>query len=70
MSVYETIGFFIVVLGTGLFVAADMILAAFGAVVLWRTLVRGAELIESDEKVGREWHKVIKGDVRSLEDAK
>ena len=61
MSVFETIGFVVVVFGTGMAIAAMMVLAGFGAVTLWHTLLRGAELRESDEKIGREYHQTIKG---------
>lgn len=62
MDVFSTIGFFITVLGTGLFIAAVAILAAYGAVTLKKQWERGAVLQEADERMGREFHNTIKAE--------
>ena len=60
MDAFQVIGFAIVVLGTGMFIAVDLILAGFGAVVLYQTLLRGAALDDADKKMGRQWHETIR----------
>ena len=64
MDVFSTIGFFVTVLGTGLFIAAVAILAAYGAVTLKKQWERGAWLQEQDERMGREFHNTIKAEER------
>ena len=63
-SIFWAIGFFVTVLGTGLFIAATAILAAYGAVTLKKRWERGAYLQEADERMGREYHDTIKAEVR------
>lgn len=51
MNVYETIGFFSIVLGTGLAAGGLLICAAFGAITLHRQWKRGADAEESDLRI-------------------
>lgn len=48
MSAFETVGFGVVVLGTALFVALTLILAAFGGYVLLKCADRGFGEIKLD----------------------
>ncbi len=61
MSVFETIGFVATVLGTGLFLAALFILAAYGGTTMYKQWERGAKRQEEDEVIGRQYHETIKG---------
>ena len=61
-SVFWAIGFFVTVLGTGLFIAAVAILAAYGFVTLKKQWERGAMLQKADEE--REYFDTIRAEVR------
>lgn len=61
MNVFEAIGFAVVVLGTGLFIAAMLILAAFGGITLWRLALRGDEVEGRELLDGRSVRELILG---------
>lgn len=61
MTALATLGLFYVVFAVGLFTAALLILATFGAVVTWKLLLRGAETTERELKDGRSIREVILG---------
>lgn len=54
LSVFQLMGFFITILSVALFVAVDLILAAFGAAIAWKCFVKGSHAIEADLKRGAE----------------
>jgi hypothetical protein len=60
VSVFQTIGYFTVVIGTGLAIAAHEILAAFGFYVFWKCFCRGAEVIRQDLKDGQSVDEVLR----------
>jgi hypothetical protein len=65
MNVFEAIGFTTTILGTALFIALLLILAAFGAVIAWVCFMRGVTVIEQDIRDGLSIRHIIRGGVRS-----
>jgi len=59
LSVFEMLGLAIVIFGTGMAVAVTLILACFGAAVLYKFCIRGAEVYERDMKAGADLMREI-----------